>query len=73
MEYNAKLLYESTQDSFPERTYEASVRIYDELGKTWDRTFGMMKKFVDMFVADDDDDHRRRDDDNSGSGGPKRR
>jgi hypothetical protein len=55
MEQNAKLLYESTQDSFPERTMDAGKRIYEEFGKTIHRTVGMMKKMANLFGDDDDD------------------
>jgi hypothetical protein len=47
MQLNGKILYDSLQDDFPTRTYEAGGRIYHELYKTCDRTVGMMKKLSD--------------------------
>jgi hypothetical protein len=72
MEINAKLLYESTQDHFPERTYEAGKRIYEELPHTLNRTIEVMKKFVNFFVGDGDngDDPNNS---HSGGGRPRRR
>lgn len=70
MQTNAKLLYESAQDDFPERTYEAGKRIYEELPHTMDRTVDMMKKMVQFFVGRGDDDDE---DNHSGSGGRPRR
>jgi transposase len=72
MEINAKLLYESAQDQFPERTYEAGKRIYEELPLTLNRTIDVMKKVVNFFGGDGDNN----DDSNnshSGSGRPRRR
>lgn len=70
MESNAKLLYESTQENFPERTVEASKRIYEEMPHTLERTISMMKKMVHYFGGQDGDDEGS--DDNS-HGRPRRR
>ncbi|KAL3924859.1 MAG: hypothetical protein SGARI_005952, partial [Bacillariaceae sp.] len=69
MEHNAKLLYESTQEEFPERTMEAGKRIYNEMGNTFYRTVRTMKKMADFVLWDDNDG----DGDNDMGGGPKRR
>jgi hypothetical protein len=70
MEINAKLVYESTQDNFPERTIEAGKRIYEELPHTLDRTIEMMKKMLNSFGNGDDNDD---DDHDRPSGRPGRR
>jgi hypothetical protein len=72
MEINAKLLYESTQDNFPERTYEAGQRIYEELPHTLNRTIEMMKKMANFFGGDGDNDDSKSDS-HSGSGSPRKR
>ncbi|KAL3896665.1 MAG: hypothetical protein SGARI_007114, partial [Bacillariaceae sp.] len=63
MEHNAKLLYQSTQDDFPNRTYEAGKKIYNEFGTTITRTANMMKKFANFFDDDNGEDEQ----------GPKRK
>ena len=66
MSINGQLLYQSVQDEYPTRTYEASKRITNEFYRTWDRTTGLMKKvasvvlFGDDWDGDDDDDANRR-------------
>eukprot|EP00537_Pseudo-nitzschia_pungens_P002213 CAMPEP_0172364704 /NCGR_PEP_ID=MMETSP1060-20121228/7758_1 /TAXON_ID=37318 /ORGANISM="Pseudo-nitzschia pungens, Strain cf. cingulata" /LENGTH=486 /DNA_ID=CAMNT_0013087761 /DNA_START=170 /DNA_END=1631 /DNA_ORIENTATION=- len=62
MSINGRLLYQTVQDDFPQRTYDASKRVTNEFQKTWDRTTGLMKKvasvafFGDDWDDDDDDD-----------------
>jgi hypothetical protein len=51
MQINGKVLYDTLQDDFPSRTYEAGERIYHEFGKTFDRTVGMMKKMTTWLVG----------------------
>jgi hypothetical protein len=73
MEINAKLLYESVQDEFPERTYEAGKRIYEEFPHTLNRTIETMKKVVSFFGSDDGDNNDDPNNSHSGSGRPRRR
>jgi len=54
MSINGQLLYQSVQDDFPKRTYEASQRITNEFHKTWDRTTGLMKKVASVALFGDD-------------------
>jgi len=60
MSINGRLLYESAQDNYPTRTYEASQRITNEFRKTVDRTTELMKKVASFALFRDDWD----DDDN---------
>ena len=59
MNLNGQILYQSVQENYPTRTYEASQRITNEFAKTWDRTTGLMKKVVSvaLFGGDWDDDN----------------
>lgn len=58
MSINGKILYESAQENYPTRTYEASQRITNEFHKTWERTTELMKKVASfaLFKDDWDDD-----------------
>eukprot|EP00536_Pseudo-nitzschia_multiseries_P018370 jgi/Psemu1/55256/gm1.55256_g len=64
MSINGKLLYQTVQDDYPQRTYEASKRITNEFHKTWDRTTGLMKKVASVALFGDDWDDE--DDDQDG-------
>ncbi|OEU23603.1 hypothetical protein FRACYDRAFT_267563 [Fragilariopsis cylindrus CCMP1102] len=55
MKINGQLLYQSVQEDYPTRTYEASQRITNEFSKTFHRTTKLMKK-VYNYIADEDDD-----------------
>ncbi len=67
MKLNGQILWESLQDEYPNRTYEAGQRIVAEFGKTTDRTLGLMKKVANYLVKGDWDD------DSDGHGGPPKR
>ena len=54
MSINGKLLYQSAQENYPTRTYEASQRITNEFHKTWDRTTKLMKKVASIVLFGDD-------------------
>lgn len=43
---NSKLMYEATQENFPQRSLKASERIVEEFGKTFDRTTSLIKRVV---------------------------
>mmetsp|Transcript_11993 Transcript_11993/g.30416 ORF Transcript_11993/g.30416 Transcript_11993/m.30416 type:complete len:379 (+) Transcript_11993:158-1294(+) len=60
MSINGRILYESAQENYPTRTYEASQRIANEFRKTLDRTTALMKKVASFALFRDDWD----DDDN---------
>jgi hypothetical protein len=53
MKMNAQLLYEATQDDFPQRTYNSSERIVQEFSKTWERTTTLMKRVAFWDWSDD--------------------
>lgn len=57
MRLNAQLVYQATQESFPQRTYKASERIILEFSKTWEQTTSLMKRVV---FWDWDDDSRKK-------------
>lgn len=54
MSINGQLLYQSTQENYPKRTYEASQRITNEFRKTLDRTTNLMKKVASFTLFGDD-------------------
>lgn len=54
MSLNGQLLYQSAQENYPTRTYEASQRITNEFRKTWDRTTDLMKKVASFALFGDD-------------------
>lgn len=54
MSINGKILYESAQENYPTRTYEASQRITNEFRKTWNRTTDLMKKAASFVLFGDD-------------------
>lgn len=54
MQINAQLLYQATQEEFPQRTYQASQRVIQECHKTWDRMGGLLKRIASW--QDDDDE-----------------
>lgn len=57
MKSNLQLVYQATQDDFPERTLNASTRIVSEFGKTVERATSLMKK---VLFWDWDSDSKRR-------------
>lgn len=61
MSINGKILYESAQENYPARTYEASQRITSEFRKTWDRTTDLMKKAASFALFGDDWDDGKSD------------
>jgi hypothetical protein len=56
MSINGQILYQSVQEDYPKRTYEASQRITKEFSKTFHRTIGLMKKVYNWEEEDWDDD-----------------
>jgi hypothetical protein len=61
MNINGQILYQSVQEDYPKRTYEASQRITNEFSKTLYRTIGLMKKVYNWDEEDwnDDDDDKK--------------
>jgi hypothetical protein len=57
MKLNAQLVYQATQEDFPQRTYNSSERIIQEFSKTWERTTSLMKRVA---FWDWDDGPRKR-------------
>lgn len=54
MSINGQAIYESAQENYPARTYEASQRITNEFRKTLDRTTELMKKVASFALFRDD-------------------
>lgn len=61
MSINGQLLYQSAQDRYPTRTYEASKRITNELPRTWLRTTELIKKVASFTLFGDDWDDQDSD------------
>jgi len=57
MNINLQLVYQATQEDFPDRTMNASGRIVNEFGKTIERTTSLMKRVI---FWDWDSDSKRR-------------
>jgi hypothetical protein len=72
MQLNAQLLYQATQEDYPQRCLQASQRITAEFEKTLDRTVGLMKRVVNLFEDDDDDDDTGNDPQHRSSSGKKK-
>jgi hypothetical protein len=66
MQLNAQLLYQATQEDYPQRCLQASQRITAEFENTFDRTVGLMKRVVTLFEDDDNDNNNNDQHESSG-------
>jgi hypothetical protein len=53
MKINAQLVYQASQENFPQRSYSSGMRIVKEFESTWTRTTTLMKKVAFWDWSDD--------------------